>query len=61
MGAFMVVVLKMSAETVWEEYFHPYHSQIIAFRDASYGDCTYECTVRAIFLKLVDLSLPKGT
>lgn len=46
MGAFMVVVLKMSAETIWEEYFSPYHSQIIPFRDASYGDCTYECTVR---------------
>jgi len=26
MGAFMIVVLKMSAETVWEDYFHPYHS-----------------------------------
>jgi len=25
MGAFMIVVLKMNAETVWEEYFSPYH------------------------------------
>lgn len=45
MGAFMIVVLKMNADTVWEEYFSPYHSQIIPFRDASYGDCTYECTI----------------
>lgn len=62
MGAFMIVVLKMNAETVWEEYFSPYHNQIIPFRDASYGDCTYECTVRSkhfIFVFL-DLSLLEG-
>jgi hypothetical protein len=44
MGAFMVVVLKQSAEVAWEA-FAPYHSEIVPFRDASYGDCAYECTV----------------
>lgn len=45
MGAFMVVVLKMSAELVWEA-FSPYHKIFKPFRDASYSDvCTYECTI----------------
>lgn len=45
MGAFMVVVLKMSAEVVWEA-FSPYHKIFKPFRDASYSDvCTYECTI----------------
>ena len=45
MGAFMIVVLKMSAELVWDA-FKPYHSSFKPFRDAGYGDsCTYECTV----------------
>lgn len=44
MGTFMLIVLKQSASTVWE-HFAPYHSQIIPFRDASYGECTYDCTV----------------
>lgn len=44
MGAFMIAVLKQSAEVVWD-IFAPYHSQILPFRDASYGDCTYECSV----------------
>jgi cell division cycle 14 len=44
MGAFMIVVLKMNSETAWD-HFSPYHQQIIPFRDASYGECTYECTV----------------
>ena len=48
MGAFMIVVLKQSAEVAWE-HFSPYQSQIIPFRDASYGDCQYECTV-SIFM-----------
>lgn len=25
--------------------FQPYHNQLVAFRDASYGDCAYDCTV----------------
>lgn len=45
----MIVVLKMPADNVWE-VFQPYHSQIIPFRDASYGDCQYECTVSCLFL-----------
>jgi hypothetical protein len=59
MGAFMIIVLKQSAETVWE-IFSPYHSQLIAFRDASYGDCTYECTVSTRELSFVDLPVFEG-
>ena len=45
MGAFMVVVLKQSADAAWEA-FAPYHNLFRPFRDASYGDtCTYECTI----------------
>ena len=44
MGAFMVVILKMSAEAVWEA-FAPYKAQFRPFRDASYDDCTYSCTI----------------
>lgn len=44
MGAFMVVILKMSATEAYEK-FRPYYSQIKSFRDASKGDCFYECTV----------------
>ncbi len=44
MGAFMVVVLKMSPAVVWD-IFTPYHERIMPYRDASYGDCTYECTM----------------
>ena len=42
MGAFQVVVLKRSAE----EAFKPFqHLKFVPFRDASYGDCSYKCTV----------------
>lgn len=44
MGAFMIVVLRMSAEVAWEA-FAPYHNTFRPFRDASYGDCTYNCTI----------------
>lgn len=44
MGAFQIIVLKQSADTVWD-MLEPYHSQFVPFRDASYGDCTYDCTV----------------
>lgn len=44
MGAFMVVVLKMCAEDAWDTFL-PYHSIIKPFRDASYGECYYDCTV----------------
>lgn len=49
MGAFMVVVLKQSAEIAWEA-FQPYHNLLVPFRDASYGDCAYECTVSKSYL-----------
>jgi len=44
MGAFMIIVLKQSAEAAWDA-FAPYHTQFKPFRDASYGDCTYPCTI----------------
>ena len=44
MGAFMVCILQQSAESIWAT-FAPYHKQLKPFRDASYGECTYNCTV----------------
>lgn len=44
MGCFMMIVLKMKSEKIWS-IFRPYHDYIIPFRDASYGDCFYPCTV----------------
>ncbi len=42
MGAFQVVVLKRTAE----EAFKPFkHMKFADFRDASYGECSYKCTV----------------
>ena len=60
MGAFMMVVLKQSAEVAWET-FSPYHNQIVPFRDASYGDeCNYECTVAIkVLITLIGLPLFK--
>jgi cell division cycle 14 len=54
MGAFMVIVLKLNADSVWE-LFEPYHSQFIPFRDASYGDSTYECTVSNSLFSLIHI------
>ena len=45
MGAFMVIVLKQTAEVAWAQ-FEPYQRTITPFRDASYGECNYDCTVR---------------
>lgn len=45
----MIIVLKQNADNIWE-MFQPYHEQIVPFRDASYGDCHYECTVNYLFL-----------
>lgn len=44
MGAFMVIILKMSPEEAFEK-FTLYHPQFKAFRDASKGDCFYDCTI----------------
>lgn len=35
----------MKSEKVWST-FRGYHSQIKPFRDAGYGDCTYDCTLK---------------
>ena len=40
--AFQIVVLKKSSE----EAFKPFsHIKFVPFRDASYGECSYKCTV----------------
>ena len=44
MGAFMIVILKISAAEVWE-LFEDYHSVFKPFRDATMGICTYKCTI----------------
>ena len=44
MCAFMVVILKMDAEHAYEQ-FKMYHQHLRPFRDASKGDCYYDCTI----------------
>ena len=46
MGCFMLVVLKMRSERV-SKIFAPYikSSLIMPYRDASYGDCYYPCSL----------------
>lgn len=44
MGAFMIIVLKKSAQEAFD-VFEPYANQFEPFRDASLGVCTYKCTV----------------
>ena len=38
--------LKMTAEEVWQR-FKDVHPPFIAYRDASYGPCSYKCTLRS--------------
>ena len=40
----MVVILKMTPEEAFDK-FRPYHDCIKSFRDASKGECHYECTI----------------
>jgi len=44
MGCFMMVVLKIDSAKVWKS-FSPYHNIFVPFRDASYGECFYPCTI----------------
>lgn len=44
MGAFMVIILKIPAIEAYEK-FRPYHHLLKPFRDASKGECNYQCTV----------------
>lgn len=44
MGAFMIIILKMTADQAYEK-FKPYHHLFRHFRDASKGDCFYNCTL----------------
>ena len=44
MGAYMIVMLGQSASEAWQTL-APYHSLLRSYRDASKGECYYECTV----------------
>lgn len=44
MGAFMIIILKMTANEAFDR-FKQYSSYLVPFRDASKGECFYECTV----------------
>ena len=49
MCAFMIIILKMDAHQAYRQ-FKSYHPYLKSFRDASRGDCYYECTnIRKIF------------
>lgn len=43
MGAFQVLVLRRSAEEAWRPFMDL--PPFTAFRDASFGGCTYQCTI----------------
>jgi cell division cycle 14 len=44
MGCFMIIVLKMDAETAFQK-FRDARISFKPFRDASRGSCHYECTI----------------
>ena len=44
MGCFMIIVLGFKSERVWS-IFKPFHPVLVPYRDASYGECYYACTV----------------
>ena len=45
MGCFMIAKLGMEAEEVWAK-FAVISPPFVAYRDASYGPCSYKCTLR---------------
>ena len=44
MCAFMIIVLKVSPQEAYDT-FRAYHGEFVPFRDASKGECHYECTI----------------
>jgi len=42
MGAFQIIILGFSAEKAFEPF---KDFKLTPFRDASYGECSYKCTV----------------
>lgn len=42
MGAFMIIVLKKSADEAWAA-FKPYQNKFLPYRDATMGTCAYKC------------------
>ena len=48
MGAFMIIILKMSADEAFEK-FKKYHIFFKSYRDASKGPCLFNCTLLHCF------------
>ena len=44
MGAFMIIIFKCQAEKAYN-LFRPYHALFKPYRDASKGNCLYNCTL----------------
>jgi cell division cycle 14 len=44
MGAFQIIVLKRKADDAWQPFANV-KPTFADFRDASYGVCTYKCTI----------------
>lgn len=44
MGAYQIICLKRSAEEAWKKFEHS-QPAFVPYRDASYGACTYKCTI----------------
>lgn len=44
MGAFMIIVLKLGAQESFDR-FKEYHHLLRPYRDASKGDCFYDCSI----------------
>lgn len=54
----MIVMLGRSAKEAWD-FISPYHSLLRCYRDASKGECYYECTVQHCFEGL-EFAVKKG-
>jgi cell division cycle 14 len=44
MCSFMIIILKLKAEEAYAKFID-YHNTLKPFRDASKGECNYDCTV----------------
>lgn len=58
MAVFMVVILQRSPEETWN-CFSEYHSEIMPFRDATSGICTYQMTILEV-LKGLEKAIELG-
>lgn len=44
MGAFQIIILKRTSDDAWKPFANT-KPAFADFRDASYGECTYKCTI----------------